>query len=153
MMSAEARAGMRVEDVPADDARTAPAEWMSLRTLLGYVELSERTIRELMRRAQDPLPFTRVGRKPLFSRAAVDAWLQRQGSCDAQRGKERERGRQTALPECSTENNAVNAPRVAGVARNADIRPGPQPLSAAPGGIGRQPGRFGFGPRLGRLNR
>jgi excisionase family DNA binding protein len=53
-----------------------PQEWMDLKGLTGYAAVCERTLREWIHRAQDPLPASRVGTKILVKRSAFDRWLE-----------------------------------------------------------------------------
>ena len=52
-------------------------EWLSLRGLGEYAQVSERTLRAWINSPVDPLPAVRVGGKILVRRADFDAWLQR----------------------------------------------------------------------------
>jgi len=51
-------------------------EWLDLKALKGYACASERTLRDWIHRAVDPLPAVRVGRKILVSRSRFDRWLE-----------------------------------------------------------------------------
>jgi hypothetical protein len=51
------------------------AEWLDLRSLQQYACVSERTLREWIHRAVDPLPAVRVGCKILVRRGVFDRWL------------------------------------------------------------------------------
>ena len=51
-------------------------EWMDLRALTQYACVSERTIRDWIHRAVDPLPASRVGIKILVRRCKFDRWLE-----------------------------------------------------------------------------
>jgi len=51
-------------------------EWFDLKALTQYVSVSERTIREWVHRAADPLPAVRVGTKILLRRSEFDRWLE-----------------------------------------------------------------------------
>ena len=53
-------------------------EYISLAELSERISLGKRTLRELVRRADNPLPAFQVGNKLLFSWATVDAWLESQ---------------------------------------------------------------------------
>ena len=55
--------------------RTQP-EWLDLKALQRYACVSERTLREWIHRAVNPLPASRVGTKILVRRSAFDAWLE-----------------------------------------------------------------------------
>jgi excisionase family DNA binding protein len=50
-------------------------EWLDLKALTEYACVSERTLREWIRRAVDPLPAVRVGCKLLVRRSEFDRWL------------------------------------------------------------------------------
>jgi len=50
-------------------------EWLDLRALQQYACLSERTLRTLIHRAENPLPAVRVGNKILVRRSVFDEWL------------------------------------------------------------------------------
>ena len=51
-------------------------EWMDLKTLQRYADVSERTLREWIHRASNPLPAARVGAKLLIRRSTFDRWLE-----------------------------------------------------------------------------
>jgi hypothetical protein len=51
-------------------------EWLDLRGLRQYACVSERTLREWIHRALDPLPAVRVGCKILVRRSKFDLWLE-----------------------------------------------------------------------------
>lgn len=51
-------------------------EWMDLRILQQYACVSERTLRDWVHRAIDPLPAARVGGKILVRRSVFDRWLE-----------------------------------------------------------------------------
>jgi excisionase family DNA binding protein len=51
-------------------------EWMDLKALRQYACLSERTLREWIHRAGNPLPAVRVGTKILIRRSTFDQWLE-----------------------------------------------------------------------------
>ena len=50
-------------------------EWMDLRALQEYAAVSERTLREWVHRAINPLPASRVGHKILIRRTTFDGWV------------------------------------------------------------------------------
>jgi hypothetical protein len=50
-------------------------EWLDLKALRAYACVSERTLREWIHRAVDPLPAVRVGSKILVRRGVFDCWL------------------------------------------------------------------------------
>ena len=52
-------------------------EWLGLRKLTEYADVSERTLRSWMRRSDDPLPAVQVGAKILIRRSEFDRWLER----------------------------------------------------------------------------
>lgn len=47
-----------------------------MQALTRYACLSERTIREWIHLAENPLPASQVGRKLLFRRSTFDQWLE-----------------------------------------------------------------------------
>lgn len=51
-------------------------EWLDLKTLQQYACVSERTLREWVRRPVDRLPAVRVGTKILVRRNSFDKWLE-----------------------------------------------------------------------------
>ena len=51
-------------------------EWLDLKELTRYACVSERTLREWMHRAVDPLPAVRVRGKILVRRSVFDRWLE-----------------------------------------------------------------------------
>lgn len=51
-------------------------EWLDLKALQDYACVSERTLRQWIHRATNPLPAVRVGNKILVRRSAFDAWLE-----------------------------------------------------------------------------
>lgn len=51
-------------------------EWLDLKTSQQYACVSERTLRDWIHRADDPLPAVRVGGKILVRRSAFDRWLE-----------------------------------------------------------------------------
>ena len=60
----------------ANRRRHLGMEWLDLRCLRLYAAVSERTIREWLHRAINPLPAVRVGMKILVRRSTFDAWLE-----------------------------------------------------------------------------
>jgi len=64
-------------------------EWMDLKSIQGYADVSHRTLREWIHRPQNPLPASQVERgKLLINRSTFDRWLeghpmQSTGSIDA----------------------------------------------------------------------
>jgi excisionase family DNA binding protein len=51
-------------------------EWLDLKALTQYASVSERTMRQWIHRAVDPLPAVRVGAKFLVRRSTFDQWLE-----------------------------------------------------------------------------
>ena len=51
-------------------------EWLDLKALQRYACISERTVREWIHRAIDPLPASQVGTKILVRRSVLDRWLE-----------------------------------------------------------------------------
>ena len=51
-------------------------EWLGLKALTQYASVSERTMRQWIHRAVDPLPAVRVGAKILVRRSTFDQWLE-----------------------------------------------------------------------------
>jgi excisionase family DNA binding protein len=51
-------------------------EWLDLRALQRYACVSERTLREWIHRATNPLPAVQVGTKLLVRRSDFDQWLE-----------------------------------------------------------------------------
>jgi excisionase family DNA binding protein len=51
-------------------------EWLDLKALTHYASVSERTLRQWIHRAANPLPAVRVGTKILVRRSAFDQWLE-----------------------------------------------------------------------------
>lgn len=51
-------------------------EWLDLKALQQYASVSERTLREWIHRAENPLPAVRVGTKILVRRSTFDQWLE-----------------------------------------------------------------------------
>lgn len=51
-------------------------EWLDLRSLQKYACVSERTLRDWIHRAVDPLPAVRVQCKILVRRSEFDRWLE-----------------------------------------------------------------------------
>ena len=56
--------------------QTNQPEWLDLKALQRYACVSERTLREWVHRAINPLPAARVGTKILVRRSAFDQWLE-----------------------------------------------------------------------------
>lgn len=63
------------EQIQSSDAQR---EWFDLRALQKYACVSERTLRFWMRRAENPLPASKVGAKILVRRSVFDRWLESQ---------------------------------------------------------------------------
>jgi excisionase family DNA binding protein len=51
-------------------------EWLDLKALAQYASVSERTMRQWIHRAANPLPAVRVGTKILVRRSTFDQWLE-----------------------------------------------------------------------------
>jgi excisionase family DNA binding protein len=51
-------------------------EWFDLKALTQYASVSERTVRQWIHRAANPLPAVRVRTKILVRRSAFDLWLE-----------------------------------------------------------------------------
>jgi len=51
-------------------------EWLDLKTLQGYACVSERTIRDWIRRPVNPLPAVQVSSKILVRKSTFDQWLE-----------------------------------------------------------------------------
>lgn len=51
-------------------------EWMDLKSLQRYADVSERRLRELIHRPINPLPASRVGTKILVNRTTFDRWVE-----------------------------------------------------------------------------
>jgi excisionase family DNA binding protein len=51
-------------------------EWLDLKALQRYACVSERTLRQWIHRASNPLPAARVGTKILVRRSSFDHWLE-----------------------------------------------------------------------------
>jgi len=51
-------------------------EWLDLKALTSYASISERTMRQWLHRASNPLPAVRVGTKILVRRSEFDRWLE-----------------------------------------------------------------------------
>ena len=67
----------RVQGSDLAAGRRMQPEWLSLRGLGEYAQVSERTLRGWIHSPVDPLPAVRIGGKVLVRRADFDAWLQR----------------------------------------------------------------------------
>ena len=62
--------------VDPNSQRRMQKEWLDLRAITEYVAVSERTAREWIHRAENPLPAVQVGKKILVRRTELDHWLQ-----------------------------------------------------------------------------
>jgi len=51
-------------------------EWLDLKALTRYASISERTMRQWIHLAANPLPAVQVGTKILVRRSEFDRWLQ-----------------------------------------------------------------------------
>jgi excisionase family DNA binding protein len=58
------------------DTTMQSKEWLDLKALQGYACVSERTLRDWIHRATNPLPASRVGTKILVRKQAFDTWLE-----------------------------------------------------------------------------
>jgi excisionase family DNA binding protein len=56
--------------------QTSQPEWLDLKALQRYACVSERTLREWVRRSINPLPAAQVGTKILVRRSTFDHWLE-----------------------------------------------------------------------------
>ena len=56
-------------------SKTQP-EWLDIKALRSYACVSERTLREWIHRATNPLPAAQVGTKLLVRRSIFDQWLE-----------------------------------------------------------------------------
>jgi hypothetical protein len=54
----------------------AQLEWMDLKSVQRYACVSERTVREWIRRPQNTLPAVQVEKKILIRRGSFDRWLE-----------------------------------------------------------------------------
>ena len=57
------------------EERSQP-EWLDMKALQRYACVSERTLREWIHRATNPLPAVQVGTKLLVRRSDFDQWLE-----------------------------------------------------------------------------
>ena len=62
--------------VEGNSQQRVQMEWLDLRALTQYAAVSERTVREWIHRAQDPLPAVQVEKKILVRRTQFDRWLE-----------------------------------------------------------------------------
>ncbi len=67
----------RVQGSDLAAGRRMQPEWLSLRGLGEYAQVSERTLRGWIHSPVDPLPAARVGGKILIRRQEFDSWLER----------------------------------------------------------------------------
>ncbi len=63
--------------MPADNPPGGLREWLGLRELSMYANVSERTLRSWIHSPRDPLPATRVRGKVLVRRSDFDRFLER----------------------------------------------------------------------------
>ena len=61
---------------PQENEKIGP-EWLGLRQVTQYADVSERTVRGWIHASVDALPAVRVGGKVLVKRSELDAWLGR----------------------------------------------------------------------------
>jgi|SRR6516162_4608624 excisionase family DNA binding protein len=62
--------------VEANSQQRVQMEWLDLRKLTQYAAVSERTVREWIHRAKNPLPAVQVDKKILVRRTQLDRWLE-----------------------------------------------------------------------------
>jgi excisionase family DNA binding protein len=62
--------------IEANSQPRVQMEWLDLRALTQYAAVSERTVREWIHRAENPLPAVQVDKKILVRRSQFDRWLQ-----------------------------------------------------------------------------
>ena len=67
----------RVQESDTALGRHVQPEWLSLRGLGEYAQVSERTLRGWIHSPADPLPAAQVGGKILICRRDFDSWLRR----------------------------------------------------------------------------
>ena len=67
----------RVQESDLATGRRMQPEWLSLRGLGEYAQVSERTLRAWIHSSVDPLPAVRIGGKILVRRQDFDSWLGR----------------------------------------------------------------------------
>jgi excisionase family DNA binding protein len=60
-----------------DPTQKISMEWLGLRQLSRYADVSERTLRAWIHSPVDPLPAVRVRGKMLVRRGDLDAWLEK----------------------------------------------------------------------------
>ena len=60
-----------------DDQSGIQMEWLGLRQVTTYADVSERTVRSWIHSPLDPLPAVQPGGKILIRRSELDAWLGR----------------------------------------------------------------------------
>jgi excisionase family DNA binding protein len=60
-----------------DSIEAIVPEWLSLKQLTRYANVSERTLRTWIHTPVDPLPAVRLAGKMLVRRRELDAWLER----------------------------------------------------------------------------
>jgi excisionase family DNA binding protein len=62
--------------VEPNSQRRVQMEWLDVRELTQYAAVSERTFREWIHRAENPLPAVQVDKKILVRRTQLDRWLE-----------------------------------------------------------------------------
>ncbi len=67
----------RVQESDTALGRHVQPEWLGLRRLAEYADVSERTLRGWIHSPLNPLPAVRIGGKILVRRREFDAWLER----------------------------------------------------------------------------
>jgi excisionase family DNA binding protein len=65
------------KDMGTSELSDRGAEWLCLREVTRYVNVSERTLRTWIHAPIDALPAVRVGGRILVRRSELDAWLTR----------------------------------------------------------------------------
>jgi excisionase family DNA binding protein len=60
----------------ANSQRRVQMDWLDLRAITQYAAVSERTVREWIHRAENPLPAVQVDKKILVRRTQFDRWLE-----------------------------------------------------------------------------
>ena len=76
-MKPEQKVMMPVKESDLATSRGVQPEWLGLRRLAEYADVSERTLRGWINSPVDPLPAVRVGGKILVGRRDFDSWLRR----------------------------------------------------------------------------
>ena len=58
-------------------AEAGEVQWLDIQALTRYASVSERTLRDWIHRADNPLPAMQVGNKILVHRNRFDEWLEK----------------------------------------------------------------------------